>query len=215
MLHTEEEDEPCGKRQEVLDHGPHADTEDVLEGGDTKAREAVEGILAEVGLRERIAYEEHHGDYACQRGGEGGTSNAHAGSTEGAEDKHVVEQNVSSYHNDGVVGEGARVGRCHIEGAKHGTHHCCAVAHDAPIKVSSGGGSDGVRLNHQAHQGFAPEKSGARDDEREQEQEDNAVIEDAPYGGMIALTIAASHEDLCPRGKSYGEHKQGDVENAP
>ena len=62
MLDAEEKDEPCGKRQEVLHHGPNAEVEYLAQERQAQTRHTVEAVLAAWYVTTGVHDEEYSGN---------------------------------------------------------------------------------------------------------------------------------------------------------
>ena len=211
LLNSQEEDEPSNKAKRIVHHRPNGQVEDAAKGGKTQGWHMVERVAGVVGMVHRIIDIVEHGQALAHHRGKRSTCNAHARETAMAEDKQIVEHDIADDHQQGIVSEHLRARGGHIVGAKEHCHIGKEETRQPPMEVLATCFHQRLRLYPKRQHPSGKEVDAARQDEREKEQNDQRMIEDAPHLLLPTLAIAPPHEYLCARGQAHAEHEHSRI----
>ena len=215
MLHGKKEEEPSGKREEVLKHRPDADVQEFAQHGKTKVGETVQTIACAIHFREGVDDEEKQGNESRQGATDGGAGDTKSGAAEVAEDKAIVEKDVGNHENDGVERQDTGFRGGDIERTKHGTAESKEDSADSPVQIVVRGFKDTRRVDDLVQKQRCKLPRENEKHQRKHKKEDQTVVENAADAQIFSLAVATRHQDLRTDAETETEHKDGDVEDAP
>lgn len=215
MLHGKEEEEPGGKREEVLKHRPDADVQKFAQHGKTKVGETVQTVACAIHFREGVDDEEKQGDEPRQSATDSGAGDAKSGAAEVAEDEAIVEKDVGNHENDGVERQDTGLRGGDIERTKHGTAKSKEDSADSPVQIVVRGFKDTRRVDDLVQKQRCKLLREKEKHQRKHKKENQTVVEDASDAQIFSLAVATRHQDLRTDAETETEHKDGDVEDAP
>ena len=215
MLHGKEEEEPGGKREEVLKHRPDADVQEFAQHRKTKVGETVQTVACAIHFREGVDDEEKQGDEPRQSATDGGAGDAKSGAAEVAEDEAIVEKDVGNHENDGVERQDTGFRGGDIERTKHGTAESKENSADSPVQIVVRGFKDTRRVDDLVQKQRCKLPREKEKHQRKHKKEDQTVVEDAADAQIFSLAVATRHQDLRTDAETETEHEDGDVEDAP
>ena len=215
MLHGKEEEEPGGKREEVLKHRPDADVQEFAQHRKTKVGETVQTVACAIHFREGVDDEEKQGDEPRQSATDGGAGDAKSGAAEVAEDKAIVEKDVGNHENDGVERQDTGFRGGNIERTKHGTAESKENSADSPVQIVVRGFKDTRRVDDLVQKQRCKLPREKEKHQRKHKKEDQTVVENASDAQIFSLAVATRHQDLRTDAETETEHEDGDVEDAP
>ena len=214
MLHGKEEEEPGGKREEVLKHRPDADVQEFAQHRKTKVGETVQTVACAIHFREGVDDEEKQGNESRQGATDGGTGDTKSGAAEVAEDEAIVEKDVGNHENDGVERQDTGFRGGDIERTKHGTAESKEDSADSPIQIVVRGFKDTRRVDDLVQKQRCKLPRENEKHQRKHKKEDQTVVEDASDAQIFSLAVATRHQDLRTDAETETEHEDGDVEDA-
>ena len=215
MLHGKEEEEPGGKREEVLKHRPDADVQEFAQHRKTKVGETVQPVACAIHFREGVDDEEKQGDEPRQSATDGGAGDAESGAAEMAEDEAIVEKDVGNHENDGVERQDTGFRGGDIERTKHGTAESKEDSADSPVQIVVRGFKDTRRVDDLVQKQRCKLPREEEKHQRKHKKENQTVVEDASDAQIFSLAVATRHQDLRTDAETETEHEDGDVEDAP
>ena len=214
VLDVEEEQEPRGQRQEVLQHRPERHVEHPPQHRPLQPRDAVEPVLAAVDAAAGVDHEEHERHPLGQRRADGGSGDAQRGQAQIAEDEEVVEHHVAHDHDDRVQRQRARLRGAQEEGAEDDGAEREEGAEHAPVQVVRGRLVN-LRRGDDALQQQGREAVGQQEQHGGQPRlEVDALVEQGPYLAVLSLAVAAGDEYLRADAEAEGHHEDDHVEDA-
>ncbi len=214
MLHGKEEEEPGGKREEVLKHRPDADVQEFAQHGKTKVGETVQTVACAIHFREGVDDEEKQGDEPRQSATDSGAGDTKSGAAEVAEDKAIVEKDVGNQENDGVERQDTGFRGGDIERTKHGTAESKENSANSPVQIVVRGFKDTRRVDDLVQKQRCKLPRENEKHQRKHKKEDQTVVENASDAQIFSLTVATRHQDLRTDAETETEHEDGDVEDA-
>ena len=214
MLHGKEEEEPGGKREEVLKHRPDADVQEFAQHRKTEVGETVQTVACAIHFREGVDDEEKQGDEPRQSATDGGAGDAESGAAEMAEDEAIVEKDVGNHENDGVERQDTGFRGGDIERTKHGTAESKEDSADSPVQIVVRGFKDTRRVDDLVQKQRCKLPREKEKYQRKHKKEDQTVVEDASDAQIFSLAVATRHQDLRTDAETETEHEDGDVEDA-
>ena len=214
MLHGKEEEEPSGKREEVLKHRPDADVQEFAQHRKTKVGETVQTVACAIHFREGVDDEEKQGNESRQGATDGGAGDAESGAAEVAEDEAIVEKDVGNHENDGVERQDTGFRGGDIERTKHGTAESKEDSADSPVQIVVRGFKDTRRVDDLVQKQRCKLLREKEKHQRKHKKEDQTVVEDASDAQIFSLAVATRHQDLRTDAETETEHEDGDVEDA-
>ena len=214
MLHGKEEEEPGGKREEVLKHRPDADVQEFAQHRKTEVGETVQTVACAIHFREGVDDEEKQGDEPRQSATDGGAGDAESGAAEMAEDEAIVEKDVGNQENDGVERQDTGFRGGDIERTKHGTAESKEDSADTPVQIVVRGFKDTRRVDDLVQKQRCKLPREKEKYQRKHKKEDQTVVEDASDAQIFSLAVATRHQDLRTDAETETEHEDGDVEDA-
>ena len=215
MLHGKEEEEPGGKREEVLKHRPDTDVQEFAQHRKTKVGETVQTVACAIHFREGVDDEEKQGDEPRHSATDGGAGDTKSGATEVAEDEAIVEKDVGNHENDGVERQDTGFRGGNIERTKHGTAESKENSADSPVQIVVRGFKDTRRVDDLVQKQRCELPREKEKHQRKHKKEDQTVVEDAADAQIFSLAVATRHQDLRTDAETETEHEDGDVEDAP
>ena len=215
MLHGKEEEEPGGKREEVLKHRPDADVQKFAQHRKTKVGETVQTVACAIHFREGVDDEEKQGYESRQGATNGGAGDAESGAAEMAEDEAIVEKDVGNHENDGVERQDTGFRGGDIERTKHGTAESKEDSADSPVQIVVRGFKDTRRVDDLVQKQRCKLPREKEKHQRKHKKENQTVVEDASDAQIFSLAVATRHQDLRTDAETETEHEDGDVEDAP
>ena len=215
MLHGKEEEEPGGKREEVLKHRPDADVQEFAQHRKTKVGETVQTVACAIHFREGVDDEEKQGDEPRQSATDSGAGDAESGAAEVAEDEAIVEKDVGNHENDGVERQDTGFRGGNIERTKHGTAESKENSADSPVQIVVRGFKDTRRVDDLVQKQRCKLLREKEKHQRKHKKEDQTVVENASDAQIFSLAVATRHQDLRTDAETETEHEDGDVEDAP
>ena len=215
MLHGKKEEEPSGKREEVLKHRPDADVQEFAQHRKTKVGKTVQTVACAIHFREGVDDEEKQGDEPRQSATDGGAGDAESGAAEVAEDKAIVEKDVGNHENDGVERQDTGFRGGDIERTKHGTAESKENSADSPVQIVVRGFKDTRRVDDLVQKQRCKLPREKEKHQRKHKKEDQTVVENASDAQIFSLAVATRHQDLRTDAETETEHEDGDVEDAP
>ena len=215
MLHGKKEEEPSGKREEVLKHRPDADVQEFAQHRKTKVGETVQTVACAIHFREGVDDEEKQGYEPRQGATDSGAGDTKSGAAEVAEDKAIVEKDVGNHENDGVERQDTGFRGGDIERTKHGTAESKEDSADSPVQIVVRGFKDTRRVDDLVQKQRCKLLRENEKHQRKHKKEDQTVVEDASDAQIFSLTVATRHQDLRTDAETETEHEDGDVEDAP
>ena len=215
MLHGKKEEEPSGKREEVLKHRPDADVQEFAQHRKTKVGETVQTVACAIHFREGVDDEEKQGDEPRQSATDGGTGDAESGAAEVAEDEAIVEKDVGNHENDGVERQDTGFRGGDIERTKHGTAESKENSADSPVQIVVRGFKDTRRVDDLVQKQRCKLPREEEKHQSKRKKEDQTVVENASDAQIFSLAVATRHQDLRTDAETETEHEDGDVEDAP
>ena len=215
MLHGKEEEEPGGKREEVLKHRPDADVQKFAQHGKTKVGETVQTVACAIHFREGVDDEEKQGNESRQGATDGSAGDAKSGAAEVAEDEAIVEKDVGNHENDGVERQNTGFRGGDIERTKHGTAESKENSADSPVQIVVRGFKDTRRVDDLVQKQRCKLPREKEKYQRKHKKENQTVVEDASDAQIFSLAVATRHQDLRTDAETETEHEDGDVEDAP
>ena len=214
MLHGKEEEEPGGKREEVLKHRPDTDVQEFAQHRKTKVGETVQTVACAIHFREGVDDEEKQGDEPRQSATDSGAGDAKSGAAEVAEDKAIVEKDVGNHENDGVERQDTGFRGGNIERTKHGTAESKENSADSPVQIVVRGFKDTRRVDDLVQKQRCKLLREKEKHQRKHKKEDQTVVENASDAQIFSLAVATRHQDLRTDAETETEHEDGDVEDA-
>ena len=214
MLHGKEEEEPGGKREEVLKHRPDADVQEFAQHRKTEVGETVQTVACAIHFREGVDDEEKQGNESRQGATDGGAGDAKSGAAEVAEDEAIVEKDVGNHENDGVERQDTGFRGGDIERTKHGTAESKEDSADSPVQIVVRGFKDTRRVDDLVQKQRCKLLREKEKHQRKHKKEDQTVVEDASDAQIFSLSVATRHQDLRTDAETETEHEDGDVEDA-
>ena len=214
MLHGKEEEEPGGKREEVLKHRPDADVQEFAQHRKTKVGETVQTVACAIHFREGVDDEEKQGDEPRQSATDGGAGDAKSGAAEVAEDEAIVEKDVGNHENDGVERQDTGFRGGDIERTKHGTAESKENSADSPVQIVVRGFKDTRRVDDLVQKQRCKLPREEEKHQSKRKKEDQTVVENASDAQIFSLAVATRHQDLRTDAETETEHEDGDVEDA-
>ena len=214
MLHGKEEEEPGGKREEVLKHRPDADVQKFAQHRKTKVGETVQTVACAIHFREGVDDEEKQGDEPRQSATDGGAGDAKSGAAEVAEDEAIVEKDVGNHENDGVERQDTGFRGGNIERTKHGTAESKENSADSPVQIVVRGFKDTRRVDDLVQKQRCKLPREEEKHQSKRKKEDQTVVENASDAQIFSLAVATRHQDLRTDAETETEHEDGDVEDA-
>ena len=214
MLHGKEEEEPSGKREEVLKHRPDADVQEFAQHRKTKVGETVQTVACAIHFREGVDDEEKQGYESRQSATDSGAGDAESGAAEVAEDEAIVEKDVGNHENDGVERQDTGFRGGDIERTKHGTAESKEDSADSPVQIVVRGFKDTRRVDDLVQKQRCKLPRENEKHQRKHKKEDQTVVENASDAQIFSLAVATRHQDLRTDAETETEHKDGDVEDA-
>ena len=215
MLHGKEEEEPGGKREEVLKHRPDADVQEFAQHRKTKVGKTVQTVACAIHFREGVDDEEKQGNESRQGATDGGAGDAESGAAEVAEDEAIVEKDVGNHENDGVERQDTGFRGGDIERTKHGTAESKENSADSPVQIVVRGFKDTRRVDDLVQKQRCKLPREKEKHQRKHKKEDQTVVENASDTQIFSLAVATRHQDLRTDAETETEHEDGDVEDAP
>ena len=215
MLHGKEEEEPGGKREEVLKHRPDADVQEFAQHRKTEVGETVQTVACAIHFREGVDYEEKQGNESRQGATDGGAGDTKSGAAEVAEDEAIVEKDVGNHENDGVERQDTGFRGGDIERTKHGTAESKEDSADSPVQIVVRGFKDTRRVDDLVQKQRCKLLREKEKHQRKHKKENQTVVEDASDAQIFSLAVATRHQDLRTDAETETEHEDGDVEDAP
>ena len=211
VFHGDEEEEPRGGRQEVLDHGPHRHVEDASQRLLAQPGTEPQGVLPPVHLAADIEGEEKHRHPLGHRRGDGRPGYAQLRHAQLPEYQRVVQHHVRPHHHQRVQRQYLGLGGGHEEGPEHHRHEREEEAVHPPAQVVVRGGAHLRRLYHPLQDAGRERLRHREYHRRQQQQERRPLPEHRPDGRVVALPVAPGHQNLRPHAEPEPEHENRHV----
>ena len=219
MFDGEEEREPRGEGDRLLEHHPAAQDEENL----LRAR-----VPAPVGGRVRAApdraarlrgpadfteKERERRDFR-DGGRDRRAADPHRGDRSPAEDEDVVEEHVGAHHGDGRSGEHVGAQRRHEVRAQRRAEKRDGKPHPSPEEVVRGVAGDDRVVEPELKDGGPGEGAEEHPDHREGEERDDPGAEEPPDFSVETLAVRARHRGLETRRVADPDHEDREEEHA-
>ena len=214
MLHKQEEEEPGGQGDKVLDHGPDGDIQNLSQTAPVEASDLVQSVFLQVNLLDRVDDKEQGRQHFGQRGAQRGTGDTHLRESELSEYQDVVEHHIRSHHHQRVECQRLGLGGSDKERAEHHRDKRKEETDDTVFQITQSRLTD-VCGGYDGRKNVGSQNPGSREREgRQKDHEVQSLIEDVADLLIMLLSVSAGNQNLRTDAEAESDHEDGQIEDA-